>query len=250
MSERLFSVPKIPLFLDDYKPGTEKRRGDDVPIVTLTLRVQPFDATLATAIDDGLGGDSGVKAALFRLTDAQPKPHLDRVNLSLGCPRQNLEIFASSDTETPRLSLLQCKISGTYARRQKDIDGYAFVFRASVGPVGREELEFVHRWFLSQRAVSFEASEPSMEFDEEDDDEEVVVGPAVDGRSRPVPMWDDDTEPFNAPVAHEAAEDAPPVPKKRGRKKTAKHDPEAERSAQTQHGKANGAAVDDEGVTA
>lgn len=63
MAQRLFSINKIPVFLDDYKPGTERRRGETVKIITLSLRVQPFDSKLANAIDDGMQDESGVKDA-------------------------------------------------------------------------------------------------------------------------------------------------------------------------------------------
>lgn len=231
MSQRLFSVPKTGLFLDKYTPGVEKRDGDEVKIVTLSLRCQPFDAKLATAIDEGLGDDSAVRANLFKLSTTEPKPHIDRVNLTLGCPRQNLIVFASSDTLDSRIAFLQAKISGTYARTSKDVDGYAFVFKASFGPIGREEQEFIHYWFRSQLFVTFDESEPVL-WDEAD----------VATAERPLraggesPVWGDDDEPFNAP-ASAAADEAPPTPKKRGRPKTKKHEPEAERLAQEQAAK-------------
>ena len=50
MPQRLFSVPKVPLFLDDYAPGMERRKDGEVKILTLMLRVQPFDAKLAKGI--------------------------------------------------------------------------------------------------------------------------------------------------------------------------------------------------------
>ena len=245
MPQRLFSVPKVGLFLDNYAPSIEKRRGEEVKVLTLTLRLQPMDAKIATAIDDGLGDDSGVKAGLFKLSSGDPKPHIKRLDFRLDCPRQNLIIFASPDTVESRIALTQAKISGTYARTQKDMDGYAFVFKASVGPVGREEQEFIHEWMLTQRFVTFEESEPSIEFgsDEDGDPDE-----QLDGGGRPAPMWDDDN-PDSAPVHPVAAEhnrgldNARAVPKRRASKPRAKVDHDAERvkqrAAGTKTAKAN-----------
>lgn len=198
MSQRLFSVPKVGLFLDSYRPAIEKRRGEETKVLQLTLRVQPFDAKLATAIDDGVGEDSNVRATLFKLGHPDPKPHLDRVDFALGCPRQNLTIYASPDTQDARIQLQQVKIAGTYARTEKGINDYGFVFKATFGPVGRDEQEYIHEWYLSQRFVSFEEAEPLMEF-EDDGDADLVEADekareVIDGRSRPAPMWEDGDE--------------------------------------------------------
>lgn len=199
MPQRLFNVSKVGLFCDSYVPGMEKRKGNnEVKVLTLTLRVQPFDAKLAGAIDDGIGEDSNVRATLFRLNNPEPKPHLQRVNFTLGCPRQNLIIFASPDTTDSRIALGQVKIAGTYARTEKNVNGYAFVFKASYGPAGRTEQEFIHEWMLSQRFVTFEESEPSLEFESDGADEDDLTDADEKARevaARPEPMWDDEPEP-------------------------------------------------------
>ena len=185
--QRLFSVPKVGLFLDSVKYASEKRRDDTVKIMKASFRLQPFDAKLATAIDDGLSDNSGVRAALFKLSSVEPKPHIERLNFSLSCPRQNLEVFASPDTDESRLALLQVKIGGVYARTQKDLDGYAFCFDASFGPLDRTTLEFMLLWFQGQMFVNFTEAEPSLEFSDE------VQEDAEDDEpfNRPAPMFDD-----------------------------------------------------------
>jgi hypothetical protein len=193
MSQRLFSVPKVGLFLDSYAPSIEKRRGEEVKVLTLTLRLQPLDAKIATAIDDGLGDDSGVKAGLFKLSNGEPKPHIKRLDFRLDCPRQNLIVYSTPDTARARMALTQAKITGTYARTQKDLNGYAFVFKASLGPVGRDEQEFIHEWLLTQRFVTFETSEPSMQFDDDGADDDVADdADETPSNRRPPPMWDSD----------------------------------------------------------
>jgi hypothetical protein len=235
--QRLFSVPKVGLFCDTYKPGMEKRRGEEVAIVTLTLRVQPFDAKLATSIDDGLGDDSGVRPGLFRLNNAEPKPHIKTLGFRLDCPRQRMIIFATPDTDGSRFAFDQVKISGTYARDQKDVAGFAFVFNASFGPVGRDELEFVHSWYRGQKFVTFEEAEPSIAFEDESD----ITEDEPDGGS-PAPMWDDSGE-FNQDAAPEPAADtrtsddqAVRHTPKRGSSKRKKIDHDGERHAQKHEG--------------
>lgn len=172
MSQRLFSVPKVGLFLDTYAPGFEKRRDEKVAIIKMTLRLQPFDAKFATSIDDGLGGDSAVRAMLFKLNHPDPKPHLQKCVLALGCPRQTMDIFPAPDVEASRLAFSQVKITGTYARTQKNENGYAFIFNASYGPLGRDELEFIHKWYRHQCFVTFSASEPILGLDDAGDDQD------------------------------------------------------------------------------
>ncbi|MGE3840087.1 MAG: hypothetical protein AB7I50_00725 [Vicinamibacterales bacterium] len=189
MPQQLFSAGKIGLYLDDYGPGTEKRRDESVKIIKATFRLQPFDAKLATLVDDGLSDNSGVRAALFKLSSAEMKPHIERLNFNLSCPRQNMEIFASPDTDESRIALLQVKIGGVYARVQKDLDGFAFVFTGTFGPIDRNTLEYIHDWHGTQRFVTFEESEPSFEFSESDDE-----GADENAAPPPPPMFGDDED--------------------------------------------------------
>lgn len=181
---KLFSVAKVGLFLDTITHSTEPRQDQEVKIVTLALRVHPFDAKLAAAIAQP------VRAALFNLNNPEPKTELRRVEFALGVPRQNLHIFAAPDAPTARLMLAQVRISGTFARTQKDVNGYAFCFKASFGPADRQELEFVQDWHLSQRFVTFDEAEPNM-WDSADEDE----GTEEDQKARlPAPMFETDAD--------------------------------------------------------
>ena len=179
---RLFELAKIPMYCDQITHGIESRSGDEVKIVTLTLRVQPFSAELATAIE------RSVRATLFKLNHPEPQPHLKRVEFRLGVPRQKLIVFAASDTTTPSICFDQTKIVQTYARTQKDVNGYAFVVKLSFGPVGKTELEYLQDWLLGQRCVTTEAAEPGL-FAEDDEDDAFEPEP-----QRPAPMFDDDDE--------------------------------------------------------
>jgi hypothetical protein len=186
--QRLFDVGKVGVFLEGYSPAQEKRRNEIVTVMKLSCRVAPFDAKLAGAIDNGVGESSNVRPTLFRLDTTDTKPHLERVNFSLGCPRQTAEVFASSDTQAARILFDQVKVSGVYARTQKDRNGYDLCFKLTFGPCGRDELEYLHSWFLGQRFVTFKQAEPLMEFDSEDTDEEDEEPIATE---RPKPMWDE-----------------------------------------------------------
>ena len=199
---KLFTVAKVGLYLDTITHGTEKRRGDVVKIVALVLRVQPFDAQLASAMADG------VRATLFRLNNAEPKDQLRRVDFALGVPRQNLHVFASPDTDAASIVLEQVKVASTYARAQKDVAGFAFVFKASFGPLGRRELEYVHDWHLSQRFVTCDVAEPGMfdddgdESAETDDDEPAAGGPSQN--VVPAHMFEGPLGPATVPAADDA----------------------------------------------
>lgn len=202
--QRLFSVPKVGFFVDSYGPATEKRREETCTVIKMALRLQPFDAKLAASIDDGLSDNSGVRAALFKLNNPEPKPHIERLDFGLSCPRQNLEVFAAPDTDESRIVFLQVKIGKVYARTQRDMDGFALVVNASFGPVDRATLEFVHAHYGKQIFISFTESEPSLEFSEEVNEDDVDDPPFG---NRPAPMFDDaDDEPESAGV--KAAEEA------------------------------------------
>jgi hypothetical protein len=215
VSQRLFGVSKVGLYCDAITHATEKRKNDEVKIVTLTLRAQPFDAKLATALDQGLGGESNVRPTLFKLNHPDPKPLLRRVDFALGCPRQQLHVFASTDTDKASILLDHVRITGTYARTEKSVAGYGFVLKAAFGPLGRRELEFIQDWHLSQRFVTFEEAEPSLEFDQAGDVEDDGDLSEQDEKARrPAPMFDTtaEGEPIDAPAASESGEAARVLP--------------------------------------
>lgn len=189
MPQRLFSSGKVGVFVDSYFPGVEKRRGEEVSVLTMKCRVQPFDPKLASSLDEGVGGDSNIRPTVFSLNTTDPKPNFSRHDFRLGLARQNLEIFASPDTTDARIVLLQAKITGYYVRTQKDINALAFCFKATWGPVGRDELELVHALHRSQAFISFQEAEPLIDTESHEDDDEPEEVKASD---RQPPVWDDD----------------------------------------------------------
>lgn len=176
---RLFEINKIGMFLDSLTHGTETRKGDEVKIVTLTLRVQPFDAAHASAIE------AAVRNTLFRIAAVEAHPHLKRVEFRLGCPRQFFEVYATPDTVDRAIGFDQVRIGQTYARTEKDVNGYAFVIKASFGPVSKDELEYLEAWRLGQRFVTTQPAEAGLFPDDEDEHE-------PEETTRPTPMFDDE----------------------------------------------------------
>jgi len=151
--------------LETYAPGVEKRRDTDVSVLTLTWRVMPFNSTLAAALDQGLGDSSNIKQTIFQPGTGQPKPAFTRHDFTLGLTSQNLELFPSPDSKA-RLSLLQCRVRRGYVRTQKDNNDLAFVFRTTFGPVGRDELEYIHSLHRRQVFITFTPGEPLLDSEE------------------------------------------------------------------------------------
>jgi hypothetical protein len=163
-----------------------------VSVVTVKFRVQPFDAKLASALDAGVGGDCNIRPTVFSLNTTDPKPNFTRHDFKLGLVRQNLEIFASPDTPQSRIALQQAKISGCYVRTQKDMNALALCFKATFGPVGRDELELIHSLHRSQAFITFHEAEPLL--DTEDDGDEDLTDADEKARKPPAPMWEEGDE--------------------------------------------------------
>lgn len=193
MGQQLFSTGRVGVFFDTYAPAVEKRRGEEVSVIKLRCRVQPFDSKLATALDDGVGDDSNIKAGVFSMNTGDPKPNFTRHDFTLGLDRQNLIIYTTPDTTDAKLAILQAKISDTYVRTQKDMNALEFVFTATFGPVGKDELAVIHALHRSQAFIKFETAEPLLEHEddgEEDDDEDLTE---ADEKARiPAPMFTTD----------------------------------------------------------
>lgn len=195
MSQRLFNTGKVGAFVDTYSPGVEKRRGETVSVLTVKFRVQPFDAKLASSLDQGVGGDSNIRPTVFSLNTTDPKPNFTRHDFRLALERQNLLLFAAPDTDQSRVALTQAKISGCYVRTQKDMNALALCFKATFGPVGRDELELIHSLHRSQTFVTFEEAEPLLDGEDDGDDElSDADEKAREAAARPVHMWNDGDE--------------------------------------------------------
>lgn len=170
MSERLFSVAKVGCYCEAITHSTERRKDGEQKVIQLTLRVDPFDAKLASAVDPL------VRQTLFKLGNADPQGHVRKVSFGLGTPRQQLTVWATPDSPKASIALDHVRIADLYARTSKDARGYVCVFKAIFGPVNAKELEYVEAWRNTMAFVTFAEAEYDAALDldggEENDAEE------------------------------------------------------------------------------
>jgi hypothetical protein len=179
---RLFDDDKIGVYLDAIGHRVERTSDSETKMVDLTCRVQPFGPELATSLDPD------VRALLFNLSDAKPKPKLKTVHFDLTVPRQVLAIYPLPELEDGRIALTECEITGCRARTEKGVDGYALVFYVSFGPASPAELEYVCEWLTQQRFITFQPQAPALDFGKTEDPP--PPGPPRRGRRRAEPAVD------------------------------------------------------------
>jgi hypothetical protein len=157
---RLFDEDKIGCYLDAIGHRIEKTSdGDPIKMIDLTLRVQPLTAALASALD------LDAHAELFRLNDGSAKEIVKSIEFAIRVPNQRILIYATPDIPDPSTVLLDAEITSVRARTEKNVDGFALVFYASVGPVDRDQLEYVCRWHGEQRFLTFDKQQPALDFE-------------------------------------------------------------------------------------
>lgn len=157
---QLFDTDRVGCYLDGVNLRLEKTKEAEHKVIDLTLRVQPFTPELAAALHPE------VRALLFTMNDATPKPLLKSVELKLPgvLPKQHMDCYTLPDEGEAGFTLLHAEISDPRARTEKGVEGYAFVFYATIGPVGRDELEFVTNWYTQCRFVTFREAQATMDF--------------------------------------------------------------------------------------
>lgn len=185
---RMFSAEKTPVYCEGIAHRLEKRRGEDVKVVDLTLKVAPFTRELASSLDQDEYGF--IKRTLFSAHSGEPTGDIKAVEFNAPSDRQRVVCFASPDTEVPSIAFDQVRVMKFRARTQKDISGWSVYLHVTFGPVGRAELEYVNAWYTEQRFLTFEAAEPSLDFDAEDEGSD--ADEKARQEARPLPEWDDD----------------------------------------------------------
>jgi hypothetical protein len=213
--DKFFEVAKVGCYCEAITHSTEKRKDGETKVIQLSLRVDPFDAKLATAVD------TTVRATLFKLGNAEPHDHLRRVSFALGTGRQLLTIFATPDSGRPSIALDQVRIGDVYARTSKDARGYMLVFKAIFGPPDATELEYCERWRNGMAFVTFEAAEPSELFELEGEEEGDDGEPEQPRLPAPEFESDEDGRPLEDQAAaadREPARRAKPQPFRGGRR--------------------------------
>lgn len=164
---RLFDDDHVGCYLDDIGHRVDKVDGHEVKMVDLTLRVQPLTPELAGSFDPD------VRALLFALGDAKPKPKLKEVKFALTLPRQQLAIAPLPEL-ADSLLLCDCEVSDVRARTEKGVDGFALIFYVTYGPASPRELEYVCDWLTQQRFVTFQPQQPALDFAGKELDEDNV----------------------------------------------------------------------------
>lgn len=206
---RLFSVAKVPCYCEAITHRIERRKSGDAKVVDLSLKIDPFTAQLASALDQAEHG--GVKRKLFKQNNGEPDRDLRAAEFRPPGDRQKLICFASPDTSQASIALDHVKITKMRARGQKDGDRWVFVLVASAGPLGKTELEYVSAFHAEMRFITFEEAEPSLEFEQlEDTEDDADLTDADEKARRPAPMFDTDaagrvTEVEGTPLAAETA---------------------------------------------
>jgi hypothetical protein len=161
---RFFDDDKVGVYLDGIDHRVEKTKdGDEVKMVDLTLRVQPFTPELAGSLDPD------VRALLFNLGDAEPKKKLKAIHFDLTVPRQVLTVHLLPEL-AEQIAFADVDITGVRARTEKGVDGFGLVFYASFGPASPRDLEYVCDWLTQQRFLTFQPQEPALNFDAQDEE--------------------------------------------------------------------------------
>ena len=191
---QLFTVGKVGVTLDSIVHKLEKRKSGDVKVLELKCRIAPFTAQHAAA----MAGD--VKPALFRLTNAEPRSSVGElvffVPPAVPVVRQNITVYATPDTDKPKIRLGGVRITRIRARTTKGAQGYVLTFSATFSE-DEKQLIYCNAWRTNMAFLSFEAAEPGLDYLDEpeagDDDGEGEP----DGPTRPAPMFEDprDDEP-------------------------------------------------------
>lgn len=222
---QLFTVGKVPMYCEGITHRLERRKDRDVKVVDLSLKVQPFSAQLAAALDAEYGF---VKRTLFKVTNGDPVVDLRSVEFKLPAERQQLHCYAAPDTDVASIMFDQVKVTKIRARSAKDGTGWTLLVHVSFGPCDKAELAYVNDFYTGQRFVTWEQAEPSLDFDDEEAEEDDSVG-------RQAPMWDDGDEARPSAVAHDV-EAARPTSRRGSGKGRRRNDPETESRKQRSEG--------------
>jgi hypothetical protein len=188
---KLFDVGKVGCYCEAITHSTERRKDGEHKVIQLSLKVEPFDVKLATALSPV------VRATLFKLGNAEPHEHLRRVSFGLGVPRQRMEVFATPDIPTGKLLIDDVRIGEIYARTSNNARTYSLVFKAIWGPASAKELEAAEAWRNTMAFVTFTeaAYNEALDLDagadeehEDDDKQQALPDPEfeTDGAGQPL----------------------------------------------------------------
>lgn len=165
---QLFTAKKIAMYCESAIHRVEQRANGDVKVVELVLRIDDFDAQLASALNQDTYGV--VKRTLFRMSDDEPVLDLRAVEFAPLAARQQMHCYETPDNARAAIVFDQVKVTKVRAKLAKGATVWTFYVHVAFGPVSKTELEYVSRFFASELFTTWEAAEPSLEFEAEKDD--------------------------------------------------------------------------------
>jgi hypothetical protein len=157
---RLFDTDHVGCWLDTIGHRVE----DDVKVLDLTLRVEPFTPELAVSLD------SDVRSFLFNLSNPTPRRKIHAMEFALPVDPQVVTVRLVPELATGELALDECTVAKVRAKR--DDGEFVLAFRLSLERPSSKQLEYVNAWHTEQRFLTFRPRDPELDFDADDD----VVG--------------------------------------------------------------------------
>jgi hypothetical protein len=151
---RFCSVDSIGIVCDTFTPTTEMRRDEEVRVLVLTLRIEPLTLEIAAGIEPL------IRRLLFR-QGGEPVPHLRDVIFAFDVPRQLLKLRLTPEGRST-MAFDQVKIGRLRAKQDKAGVRWSLIFKATFGPVDRNQLEYAQAWFGVQRFVTFVPAEADL----------------------------------------------------------------------------------------
>jgi hypothetical protein len=194
----LFTVGKIPMYCEGITHRLENRKSGEVKVIDLALKITPFNAQLAAALDPDEYGF--VKRVLFKMNDGEPVVDLRAVEFRPPSDRQRVIADIAPDTDEGSICLEQVKVTKIRARASKDANGWTLYVHVSFGPVSAGELAFANEFYTGMRYLDWSAAEQSLDF-------------AGEGNAA------DDTPSGHQPMFEDDNPNSMPATPKRGRRK-------------------------------
>src|SRR6266487_944046 len=174
---RFFDDDHIPLTLDAVTFKAEDTDEGGHTVAKLSLRVEPLTPALAEALDPEL------RAELF--AEDTPRPKISALAWRVATSPQHLDCVLTDDADGTGVGAYRfadVELSEPQVKRTKDADTFALTVTATVGPLGREDLEYlVLRWLRQQRLVTFWDAQMPLPL-------EGVTAPIGRGRGRPASL--------------------------------------------------------------
>jgi hypothetical protein len=213
----LFTVGKVPMYLETIGHRIRKRKSGKVKEIVLTLRVEPFTHAHASALEQSTF--KALPRLLFK-ADGDPTLDLSDAKLRPFSPRQQLLVHEAEDMD-PSIAFDQAEVTGLRVRKSSTGTAWALYLQASFGPLDRRELEYINSWYTEQRLVTSREADPSLEFADDDKPrlKKKAAPPAEEQPELQEDGTDQDDDAEGGPAAEEGHRYPRPATKKKGRRR-------------------------------